>query len=193
MIAQLSGRLLLKDKSSCVLEVGGVGFELQMSASALAALPALDAPLTLLTYLQVSDDALTLYGFLSDAERHLFRELIGVSKVGSKLALGVLSAFPPDQLQAILAAADAKRLAEAPGIGKKTAERIVLELADKLASAENDAKTLASGTESVQSEAHRALAQMGFSETEIDLALRDQSGSVEQVLTAALQSLGGHL
>jgi Holliday junction DNA helicase RuvA len=198
MIAQLSGNIIVKQADSIVLEVGGVGFAVNLSATSIAALPGNGEHATVLTYLQVSDDALTLYGFASEQERQLFGQLISVSKVGPRLALGVLSSYPTDTLLQIIAAGDAGMLSKAPGIGKKTAERIVLELQDKVGaqlSGGGVAVPAKSGAAAPGGEALQALLQMGFSSDEAALALKDYDGAAadtEAALKFALKNLGSH-
>jgi Holliday junction DNA helicase RuvA len=131
VIAQLKGVLADKGLDAVVLDVGGVGYLVHVSLHTLQALPPAGQPATLLTYLQVREDALILYGFASDEERRVFELCLGVSGVGPKLALSALSGLGPAGLGDAIAAEDAARLSRVPGIGKKTAERLIMELRDK--------------------------------------------------------------
>jgi Holliday junction DNA helicase RuvA len=192
VIAFLTGRLAGKTAGSALLDVGGVGYRLLMPTSSLAALPALGDSVTIHTYLHVREDELTLYGFESEDERVLFETLIGVSGVGPKVALSVLSALRPDALRAAVAHDDIAVLSGIPGIGKKTAQRLALELKDKLDLP--DLSDSASGPRAAAAvEARDALLSMGFSAAEAAAALRgaEEGASAEQMLKSALKALGG--
>ena len=192
MIAFLTGRVAAKTAGSALLDVGGVGYRLLMSTRTVASLPAEGDTATIHTYLHVREDELTLYGFESDDERSLFETLIGVSGVGPKVALAVLSALRPDALRAAVAADDVAVLSSVPGIGKKTAQRLALELKDKLDLP--DVGLAGRGAHPVAAaEARDALLAMGFTAAEAAAALRgaEESSSAEQLLKSALKSLGG--
>lgn len=192
MIAFLTGRVAAKAPTYALLDVGGVGYRLLMSTRSLAALPSEGDDVTIHTYLHVREDELTLYGFESEDERALFERLIGVSGVGPKVALAVLSSIAPDALRAAIAREDVALLSSVPGVGKKTAQRLILELKDKL-----DLPDLAEaggrGSSVASAEARDALLSMGFSPAEAAAALReaDPSASAEQLLRGALKALGG--
>jgi Holliday junction DNA helicase RuvA len=191
VIAFLTGRVSGKGGGSALLDVGGVGFRLLMSTRSLASLPAEGDSVTVYTYLHVREDELTLYGFENDDERMLFETLIGVSGVGPKVALAVLSSLRPDALRTAIASDDVGVLSSVPGVGKKTAQRLALELKDKL-----DLPDLAAGRGArpvAIVEARDALLAMGFSAAEAAAALRstDEGASAEQLLKSALKSLGG--
>ena len=132
MIARLRGELIESTFTDCVIEAGGVGYEVLIPVSTFEKLPRPGAEATLLIHTQVREDAITLYGFATAAERDLFRRLIGVSGVGGKLALNILSGMPVETFRAAVAGGDVKLLSRISGIGKRTAERMVLELHDKL-------------------------------------------------------------
>lgn len=133
MIAQLRGRLLLKDLARAVVDVQGVGFDLAIPLATYERLPRLGEEVTLLTHLQVREDALVLYGFGTEAERSLFLLLVQlVSGIGPKTALGVLSGTSVDAFCTAIVQKDVKSLSRLPGIGKRTAERLVVELQGKL-------------------------------------------------------------
>jgi Holliday junction DNA helicase RuvA len=192
VIAFLTGRVAGKAAGFALLEVGGVGYRLLMSTRSLASLPAEGDSVTVHTYLHVREEELTLYGFENDDERSLFETLIGVSGVGPKVALAVLSALRPDALRAAVAADDVAVLSSVPGVGKKTAQRLALELKDKLDLP--DIATSGRGPHPVAAaEARDALLAMGFTAAEAAAALRgaDAGSTAEQMLKSALKSLGG--
>ncbi len=132
MIAHLRGRLLSKHPNQAVVESGGVGYDVHISVPTFSGLPAVDAEVALFIHTHVREDALALYGFLRAAEKKLFERLISVSGIGPRLAITILSGMPAEEMVGALRAGDAARLTRIPGIGKKTAERMVLELRDKL-------------------------------------------------------------
>jgi len=133
MIAFLKGTLAGKTATTAYIEVNGVGFAVGMSQASLSKLPELGGPVQVHTYLQVREDEMSLYGFLSLEEQALFEQLIGVSGIGPKVALAALSAFPsPQALAAAIAAQDVAAVQRIPGVGKKTASRIILELKGSL-------------------------------------------------------------
>lgn len=132
MIGRLSGRLLAKHPPQVLLDVQGVGYEIDVPMSTLYQLPPTGTEVTLLTHLIVREDAHQLYGFATEAERAAFRQLLRISGVGARTALAVLSGMSVADLQQTVSAQDASRLTKIPGIGKKTAERLLLELRDKL-------------------------------------------------------------
>lgn len=131
MIGRLTGRLVLKAPPVLLLDVGGVGYEIEAPMSTFYGLPALDEIVTLQTHLTVREDAHLLFGFASTAEKALFRALIKLSGVGPKLALAVLSGVTVEEFWNFVRSGDAVRLTRLPGIGKRTAERMILELRDK--------------------------------------------------------------
>ena len=133
MISQLSGKLIDKQATTIVIDVNGVGYELDVPVTTLSALPALGAPVTLYTHLLVREDAHQLYGFATTADRSLFRHLIKVSGIGARTALAMLSGMDGHTLTRCVIDSDAAMLSKIPGIGKKTAERLIVEMRDKLA------------------------------------------------------------
>lgn len=135
MISRLSGRLIEKMPPQIVIDVNGVGYEVDVSMQTFYTLPPLGENVQIYTQLVVREDAHLLFGFAGAAERATFRQLVKVSGIGAKTALGILSAMNADELAQAVAEEDVKRLSSAPGIGKKTAERMVLELRGKLVSA----------------------------------------------------------
>ena len=206
MISFLRGTVAAKTLSQAVIDVNGVGYACGVSATTSAALPAPGSGEQALvyTYLQVREDALALYGFASADERSVFERLIAITGVGPKLALSVLSSFAPDVLRQVVAAGDEKRMATVPGVGKKTASRMLLELKDALkadlfslaGAQEALAGTVGSGADSGASaldEATAALLSMGFSSEEAGVALKGYDGAATDVQAAikyALKRLG---
>lgn len=136
MIGRLTGKLVEKTPPQIVIDVQGVGYEVDVSMQTFYRLPALNETVQLFTHLAVREDAHLLFGFADAAERATFRQLLKVGGIGAKTALGVLSAMSAEELAQAVADEDVKRLSSAPGIGKKTAERMILELRGKLAAAE---------------------------------------------------------
>ena len=132
MIAHLRGRLLSKTPQTAVVEAAGVGYEVAISIPTFTALPAEGEEVSLLIHTHVREDTLALFGFTSRTEKRLFEKLLGISGIGPKLAVTVLSGLPPERLIAAIHGQDHATLTRIPGVGKKTAERIVLELKDKL-------------------------------------------------------------
>jgi holliday junction DNA helicase RuvA len=132
MIAHLRGRILEKHPTHLILDAGGVGYEIAISVPTFSGLPNDGSDLSLYIHTHVREDMLALYGFLRREEKHLFERLIGVSGIGPKLAMTVLSGIAPDALVTALRSNDLTALTRIPGVGKKTAERMVLELRDKL-------------------------------------------------------------
>ena len=132
MIGRLRGILISKQPPSLLVEVGGIGYEVEAPMSTIYDLPGLGKEVILLTHHAVKEDSVTLYGFLHEAERALFRNLLKVSGIGAKIALAVLSGVSTDHFARLVHAGDVVALTKIPGIGKKTAERIVVELRDRL-------------------------------------------------------------
>ena len=132
MIAYLRGRLLAKHPNQVIVETGGVGYDVTISVPTFSAMPGVGSEVALHIYTHVREDALALYGFLHPAEKQLFEKLITVSGIGPKLAVTILSGMPADEMVRAIRVNDVAKLTRIPGIGKKTAERMVLELRDKL-------------------------------------------------------------
>ena len=171
-----------------LVDVGGVGYDLEVPMSTYFALPDLGQPVVLLTHLVVREDAHLLYGFLTDTERRCFRELVKVSGVGPRMALAVLSGLSPDELAQAVAQQSTARLVKVPGIGKKTAERLLLELKDKLASA---VSAPASAASDVHGDVLQALVALGYSDKEASAAVRQLAPGVgvSDGIKQALRSL----
>src|SRR5689334_16328143 len=132
MIAHLRGKLLAKHPNQAIVETGGVGYDVTISVPTFSDLPAVGSEVALFIHTHVREDALALYGFLRSSEKLLFEKLITVSGIGPKLAITILSGMPADEMIGAIRGNDMGRLTRIPGIGKKTAERMVLELRDKL-------------------------------------------------------------
>ncbi len=132
MIAHLRGKLLAKHPNQAIVETGGVGYDVSISIPTFSDLPAVENDVALHIYTHVREDQITLYGFRHSAEKQLFEKLITVSGIGPKLAITILSGMPADEMVGAIRGNDVARLTRIPGIGKKTAERMVLELRDKL-------------------------------------------------------------
>ena len=202
MITLLTGVLVEASPSVAVLDVGGVGFEVGISGTTAASLPPLGQTCRLFTRLQVREDAMTLFGFASKEERTMFDRLVAVSGVGPRLALAVLSKFTVGQLYTVVMAEDAKGMATVPGVGKKTAQRLILELkrvfakdhgllaADVPAAGQLPLGSAPAST--ALDDARAALLSMGFTPQEADLALDGLDGAarVEELLASALKRLG---
>ncbi len=166
MIGRITGILLEKLPPQVLVEAAGVGYEVDVPMSTFFSLPAVGERVSLLTHFVVREDAQLLYGFLTQNERATFRELIRISGVGPKLALSVLSGLSVDELAQCVALQEAGRLTKVPGIGKKTAERLLLELKGKLADALPQAAGGVSTPAGVASDALNALLALGYSEKE---------------------------
>ncbi len=191
MIGRLSGILLEKTPPQIVVDVAGVGYEVDVPMSSFYNLPALGEKVSLVTHFVVREDAQQLFGFLTQKERSAFRELIRISGVGPKLALSVLSGLSVDDLASCIALQDAGRLTRVPGIGKKTAERLLLELKGKLADALPQAGTAGQVSASVANDALNALLALGYSDKEALPALKQlpEGLSLEDSIRQALKLL----
>ncbi len=195
MITFLTGRLAEKGLNHAVLDVHGVGFRMAMSTSSLSALPAEGDEVTVHTHLHVREDELSLFGFENAEEKSLFAKLITVSGVGPKVALAALSSFTPDALVAAIVTEDVALVSSIPGVGKKTSQRIILELKDKLGVPDD----LAIGgrgvpAQAAAAQAREALVSMGFSSAEAATALKGYEGvadDAQAMLRHALKRLGG--
>ena len=189
MISRLSGRLLAKNPPQVLVDVNGVGYEVDVPMSTFYNLPAAGEPVVLHTHLVVREDAHLLYGFATQEERSAFRQLIRISGVGARTALSVLSGLSVAELSQSVATQDAARLVKVPGIGKKTAERLLLELKGKLADALPGAGESAGG--GTPSDILNALLALGYSEKEAQAAIRTlpPGVAVAEGIRAALKAL----
>ena len=171
MIGRISGKLVDKNPPHLMVECGGVGYEIDVPMSTFYNLPKTGEDVVLLTHLVVREDAHLLFGFLTAAERGAFRQLLRISGVGPKVALAVLSGLSVDDLAASVASQDPGRLTRIPGIGKKTAERLVLELRDKLAFAASTASAEGSAG-AARADVANALLALGYNEREAQAAIK---------------------
>jgi Holliday junction DNA helicase RuvA len=188
MIALISGRVAVRRPDHVIVDCGGVGYRLAVSAETLRHVPAIGNDVSLHTHLVVRDDALALYGFASETERDLFLMLLGVQTVGPKMAIAVLSGAPPRELLAAVAAGDVSRL-RAPGVGKRTAERIIVELREKVAATVAEDEISVTRADDPRSVAREALAGLGYGADEIESLLNGAEGdSAEQLISQALRS-----
>jgi holliday junction DNA helicase RuvA len=191
MIALVAGEVAVRRPDHVVVETaGGVGYRLAVSSETLRHVPGVGRPLSLHTHLVVRDDALQLYGFATEEERDLFLLLIGVQSVGPKVALAVLSGGTPRELVAALVAGDVARLQAVPGIGKRTAERIVVELREKVGvEAElSEAPITVTRGDDPRLVAREGLLELGFAAAEAQALLEAASGeTAEELLASALR------
>lgn len=199
MIAFLRGELAGKTASAAYVDVQGVGYAVGMSQGALAKLPAVGQPVRVHTYMQVSESGVALYGFLSLEEKALFERLISVSGVGPKVALAALSSFEPEAFVAAVQAQDVAAVQKIPGVGKKTAQRIILELKGSfdqgmagLFDALDQPASAASAAAERMKGAREALLSLGFASAEADVALKGAPEGAEEdaLIKYALKRLG---
>ena len=201
MISYVKGTLTEKMEDSVIVEAGGIGYQVFVPVSVVSELPKIGEIVKIYTYFCVREDSMSLYGFLSRGDMEMFRQLIGVNGVGPKSALGILSALKPDVLRLAVISGDVKALSKAPGVGSKTAQRIILDLKDKVHAedilegvGENSAAAVElSGVNAVGKEAVDALTALGYSASEAAGAVRKaavtDSMTSEDVLKAALKHL----
>jgi Holliday junction DNA helicase RuvA len=198
MIASLTGTLVSKSPNAAVVDVHGVGYRVFVPLSTFYLLPEEKKSVTLLTHTHVREDALQLYGFLRNEEKAVFLALIGVSGVGPKLALNILSGLPLEDFVKAVRAGDVARLSLIPGVGKKTAERLALELKDKIATAMPSVgatpgmESTPSGDSTID-DAVSALVNLGYKSAEAREAVKRAAGgeavSIESLIKAALKTL----
>lgn len=204
MIAMVKGSLEFVNENCIVVENHGIGFEILVPGSVVSLLPPVGNEVKIYTYTHVREDALQLYGFLTRDEMDMFKLLITVNGIGPKGALGILSVMDADSLRFAILAGDTKTIAKAPGLGVKTAGKLILELKDKCsiedmfessgkASLQNGAKGADSGISEVQGEAVEALVALGYSAAEATAAVRKTSVTeemtVEELLRQSLKNL----
>lgn len=200
MYAFIEGKVCEKNAGELILLAGGVGYQINCSMNTLAAAPALGETMRCYTYLSVREDAMELFGFASREEKRMFLSLTGVSGVGPKMALSLLGSMPLKELNLAILLGDVTALSRAPGIGKKTAQRIALELKDKV-SQEDVSAVSVGGAAPVQSmaadcvtEALEALQALGYTPAEARNAVqsvRDQSDKTDELIKLALRSMAG--
>lgn len=200
MYAFIEGKVCEKNAGELILLAGGVGYQINCSMNTLAAAPALGETMRCYTYLSVREDAMELFGFASREEKRMFLSLTGVSGVGPKMALALLGSMPLKELNLAILLGDVTALSRAPGIGKKTAQRIALELKDKVSQEDVSAVSIG-GAAPVQSmaadcvtEALEALQALGYTPAEARNAVqsvRDQSDKTDELIKLALRSMAG--
>jgi len=190
MIALLSGTVAVRRGDHVVVDCGGVGYRAAVSAETLRHVPGVGREVVLHTHLIARDDALHLYAFSTEEERELFLMLLGVQSVGPKVALAVLSGGPPRELLAALAAGDTGRLRAAPGVGKRTAERIVAELREKVGVTMPEQVIRITRRDDPRSLAREGLLELGYSAQEADAMLDGVSGErAEELISDALKGV----
>lgn len=196
MIYSLKGTLILAQPGCAVVECGGVGYLCSVSMTTLSTLPPVGSEVRLYTYMTVREDSVDLYGFYGREELECFKLCTSVNGVGARLALAILSEFTCDRLALMIASGDAKGLTAAPGVGNKLAQRIVLELKDKLggiglAQETSAAAQTAPGASGNLSEAAAALVALGYSQTDAAVALggAPEEASVEELIKLGLKQL----
>ena len=205
MISYIKGPLTAIEEDVIVVEAGGVGMGIHVPLSVLDRLPGIGREVTVYKYFQVREDAMSLYGFLNRQDRDMFRQLIGVNGVGPKAALGILSTMTPDDLRMAIVTGDAKAISRAPGIGPKTAQRLILDLMDTISMEEmlgnlalpcDGGASAALGTASMgeaAKEAVQALVALGYSNMEANKAVKQvevtETMTAEDVLKASLRYL----
>ncbi len=201
MISYIRGKLVLVEEDKVIVDVGGVGYGIFLSHHAMSLLPQTGNEVKLHTYLNVKEDAMQLFGFLTRDDLNVFKLLIGVSGIGPKGGQSILSVLSPDDLRFAVMAGDVKAISSAPGIGKKTAEKLIIELKDKL-SIEDALEHAVSDTEplsgriqgnEIQSEAVQALTALGYGSTEALRAVKQveitETMDVETLLKQALKHI----
>lgn len=201
MISYIRGELAAIEEQKAIVEAAGIGYGIYMSQQALSMLPSVGNEVKIHTYLNVREDAMQLYGFLTREDLQVFKLLIGVSGIGPKAGLNILSCLSPDELRFAVLAGDVKTISSAPGIGKKTAEKLILELKDKM-KIEDVLEQAAHGGEKadaaeptdtgMQAEAVQALTALGYGSAESLRAVKKTSAdcaSVEEILKEALKYL----
>jgi Holliday junction DNA helicase RuvA len=187
MIGRLRGLLVVVGTTGVVIDVGGVGYEVAMTASGFADLPSIGEEAVIHTHLHVREDQMSLFGFTSVDQRDLFRLLIGVSGVGPKVAMAILGTMTTDDLRRAVATDDVAALTAVPGIGKRSAQKLLLELRPRL-----ELPDAALGSSGAMAETRAALEGLGYQSDEIRVAMRELSADlpVEELLRRSLQRLG---
>jgi holliday junction DNA helicase RuvA len=171
MIAHLRGKLLVKHPNQAIIETGGVGYEVTISVPTYSDLPNPGSEVALHIHTHVREDLIALYGFLRTSEKQLFEKLITVSGIGPKLAITILSGMAADEMTAAIRGNDVARLTKIPGIGKKTAERMVLELRDKLPAAAESGAAVSAGASPIEEDVLSALTNLGYQRASAEKAV----------------------
>lgn len=197
MIARLTGKLVSKDPEEVILDVGGVGYQVSIPLSTFYELPDRGNVLSLHIYTALRENALELYGFLTLKEKEMFKLLLGVSKIGPKLAQNILSGIAPPDLTTAILAGDLLKLNSIPGIGKKTAERMILELKDKIPNAQAAEQDNVAVPAEIFDDALSALLNLGYKRTEAERAVKraineaGRDGHIEDLIRLSLKYLTG--
>lgn len=201
MISYISGKLVYVEEERVIVDTQGIGYGIYMSGQSIACLPPVGETVKIHTYLNVREDAMKLYGFLTRDDLYVFQLLIGVSGIGPKGGLSILSVLSPDELRFAVMANDAKAIAKAPGIGKKTAEKLIIELKDKLRledllEREPEDKypsSVSTVANQIQLDAVQALVALGYGNAESMKAVKkvevQEDTTVEEVLKLALKNI----
>lgn len=202
MIQYIRGELAALEEDRIIVDVGGIGYGIFMPVQSMSSLPPVGSEVRIYTYLNVKEDAMQLFGFLTRDDLSVFKLLIGVNGIGPKGGQAVLSVLSPDDLRFAVLSNDVKAISAAPGIGKKTAEKVILELKDKLSledaldhavSGQSDSHSVQNGGGEVQSEAVQALVALGYGSTEALKAVKQveisEDTDVETVLKKALKNM----
>ena len=200
MLAYIKGELVASEENKVIIENGGIGYSVFMPLKSLGNLPPNGSTVKIYTYLNVKEDAMQLFGFLTKDDLDVFKLVITVNGIGPKGGLAILSTLTPDELRFAVMEKDVKTISSAPGIGKKTAEKLIIELKDKLSiedclkgSDDEAGSAVASQDASVQSDAIQALVALGYGSTEALRAVKnievDETTTVEDILKAALKYL----
>lgn len=200
MISYIRGELVALEEEKVIVDVGGVGYGIYMSGQAMSMLPPTGNEVKIHTYLNVKEDAMQLYGFLTRDDLEVFKLVIGVNGIGPKGGLSILSQLTSDDLRLAVMSKDVKAISSAPGIGKKTAEKLILELKDKLRiedvlnhQVEGEGSAVISIGQGLQADAVQALVALGYGNTEALRAVKkveiEESTTVEDVLKSALKFL----
>lgn len=191
MIAYLRGKLIVRHPNQAILETGGVGYDVAISVPTFSELPSLGSEVSLHIHTHVREDQIALYGFLRQEEKHLFEKLISVSGIGPKLAITILSGMPADDMVNAIRGNDVARLTKIPGIGKKTAERMVLELRDKLPPDQRQSAQVVPALSAVQEDVLSALLNLGYQRTAAEKAISaaDKGGSFDVMFRGALAAI----
>ena len=196
MIAYVRGILDSKEPNRVVVDVGGIGYEIFIPLSTYQSLPAIGAQVKLFTHHHVREDSMQLYGFLSAEEKEIFEMVLSISGVGAKVALSILSAISVDEFRRSVAQGDMKTLTKIPGIGKKSAERMVLELRDKIGKVHIDERMIRILEAESGSDAVAALLALGVSQTAAEYAvfraerLLGKDAKIEDLITQSLKLMG---
>jgi Holliday junction DNA helicase RuvA len=190
VIGFVRGKLAIKAPPHLTVDVGGVGYDIEAPMSTFYTLPAVGSEVRLLTHLVVREDAHILYGFGSQEERALFRNLLKVSQVGPKLALAILSGVSVEGFATLVKLQDTAALQKIPGVGRKTAERVLMEMRDRLEAIAESSAIMPAGGNGTEGEAWSALVALGYKPAEVTQMLKPfagQGGSTEELIRRALQ------